>query len=328
MASNVDKISLADVVVVTLLYGIYFVITVVSLALQLWKPISLSRSTSKSRSAILLKDSPMFLGALVLLATITAHWILMIIRLFEDFQHGAQLINSTLNLPSRAKMAKAALMLVTLVTGELMLIYRLWLVWRRFVAITLPILSLAGLAACGIGLIHSLSRSGSMQTSMPWGIGETVCGLATAVYCSIVFGGILYNTTWKSRLYRSDRKSYLVEVLDIIIQCGALFSLWFLAYTVAYLVRSPIESLLADTLVTITGISFALVKARTYVGRAINVSGSRNSSIFEACRGDQHLEDNPGIPMNHITIRVQQTRDTHSNPDLPWTGEPVIVGKM
>jgi hypothetical protein len=70
MPSN-TSIDLTIVVIVTLLYGMYFVIATTSLALQWSHPIPFPGSTSRRRSTMLLND-PMFIGALILLAIVTA----------------------------------------------------------------------------------------------------------------------------------------------------------------------------------------------------------------------------------------------------------------
>ncbi|KAK7051027.1 hypothetical protein VNI00_005139 [Paramarasmius palmivorus] len=105
-------------------------------------------------------------------------------------------------------------------------------------------------------------------------------------------------------------------LLDIVTPCGAIFSSWFIAYTVAYLAKSSASGLLADTLVPVTGMSFAINKARTYLGRAVHRAAHSPSLVFEARPGRQQSDNEFGHPMNPISIHVAQVSDTNSNIDL------------
>ncbi|KAL0579999.1 hypothetical protein V5O48_002002 [Marasmius crinis-equi] len=267
-----------DIVIHTFLYGISFVLTLVSIGLLCF-PIHPIGGSSRKKGASLLKK-PMFIGALALFVTITAHWICNVLRLFQAMVHfkgGTAPLEYYADLSQTIYAVKTGLIMASIVTGDIMIIYRLWVVWNgKWYIILPPSLTAAGVAASGSGITYELTQYKAgvnifTERAEAWVICESVFTVLTNVYCTGLIAWRIWTTNVRSVPQDSKRTSgsvHLTAAMVILIESAVLYSSWLIVFIATYTAKHPIESLIVDCLPPVAGISFGLINVRAHLSRA------------------------------------------------------------
>ncbi|KAF7371448.1 hypothetical protein MSAN_00781800 [Mycena sanguinolenta] len=156
MDISLVPVNLANVALESCLYGVYLVLAITSICLIV------GRHTSPMRHrGTLIHRFPILFGAIGLLITISAHWILTVDRAFLAFIHFAD-TSGTLafygDLSEITEVVKTGFVVATLIIGDALIIYRLWVVWgfNKYVII-FPIASLTGSAVSAAGITYQFT---------------------------------------------------------------------------------------------------------------------------------------------------------------------------
>ncbi|KAL0574105.1 hypothetical protein V5O48_007838 [Marasmius crinis-equi] len=279
-------LNLADIVINTFLYGIFFILDTVSIALIWNSPVRRRQSWRR----VLRK--PMFLGAIGLFVTITAHWITNVMRLFHAFERGTVPLEYYSDMSQDIYAVKTGLVMASIVSGDIMMIYRLWVVWNcRYLVIILPSLSVIGLAATGSGITWDLAHykkgmdifSGRAQV---WVISEAVFTVLTNVYTTALIAWRIWQTNRRSLPHKpgpSPGSLHLTAAIIILVESAVLNTSFLITFIVTYIIHHRIEGLIVDCLPPIAGISFGLINIRCHLSRVRTAS-------------DQVLSATPGSP--------------------------------
>ncbi|KAF7371372.1 hypothetical protein MSAN_00773600 [Mycena sanguinolenta] len=196
MAISLVPVSLATVAVESCLYGVYLVLAVTSICLLL------GRNASSTRRSTPIFQSPIFMGAVGLFLTITAHWVIIVDRAFLGFIHFANPLGPLgfyADLSEFTEVLKTGFLVATAIIGDGLIIHRLWVVWGYNKKILIfPIATLVGLAVSGAGITYQFTqyRPGQnvfLSEAGRWITSATVFTLCTNLYSTAFISWRLWN---------------------------------------------------------------------------------------------------------------------------------------
>ncbi|EIW79978.1 hypothetical protein CONPUDRAFT_58530 [Coniophora puteana RWD-64-598 SS2] len=269
------SVNLATVCIESFLYGIFFVLTVSSVYLLIWR--SRMSNGGHSRSAVF--TSPMFVAAIMLFVLITGHWICTVLRLFQAFvmQDPSQALPFYADLSQNSEVIKTAFLMSSLVVGDVMMIYRLWTIWNRnYKIIIFPCLTLVGLTVCGAGIVYQF----------------TVFTPGESVFLSAAGRWITSDCVF-TLVSKSVSGVHLMPVLATFVESAAMYTSWTIFFFGSYQSGSNMQFLAVDGWAAMAGISYMLINVRVGLGWASNgvVSQGRalstTSQTFDHQRGTQ-----------------------------------------
>ncbi|PBL02837.1 hypothetical protein ARMGADRAFT_1006162 [Armillaria gallica] len=304
------SVNLATVAVESFLYGIFFVLDLTSITLLF---VRRSRGTRNTVASII--QRPMFIGAVGLFITITAHWICTIIRLFDafvTFEGGKQPLEFYANLSHITEVVKTGFLMASLVIGDSMIIYRLWVVWGfNYYVIIFPLLTLAGLTVCGIGITYQFTQyfpglDVFASEAGRWITSDCVFTLLTNIYSSTMIAWYIWNTHRKSATAIGGAS--LLSVLAMFIESAAIYTSWTIFFTASYQSKSNLQFTAVDNWAEVAGIAFSLINVRVGLGWAQKAGpsySSAGSSIFRSnARGGS--APTTEFPLRPLTINISQ----------------------
>ncbi|KAI0363642.1 hypothetical protein BV20DRAFT_95340 [Pilatotrama ljubarskyi] len=314
------------------LYGIFLLLSFSSLALlarrqrdacrALCHASRLSLWPHRLAFVLALLKSPLILVNVLLILTITAHWLIGMHRVYiavvdrVDRQQAADYIS---NLREGLEVARTAVLFVDMVLGDVVIAYRTWLVWKRdYRAVAVPCLTLSGLVASGIGLLHVFTSSGldggifTIQVGR-WILGYCVATLATNLYCTVMIAYRIYTFNKASKqngLFRANG-SNLSEALAIFVESAALYSAWATLFVILYATRSPLQTMGSGCGPSMIGIAFMLITVRVGLGwgqRSLPAAGDEPLAFNQGNAQALQLGTS-SFPMQTITLDITCTVD-------------------
>ncbi|KAJ8091733.1 hypothetical protein PM082_020968 [Marasmius tenuissimus] len=293
MPTSILSVSLANVALETLLFGIFLTLVFISSSLQARLLRGSSTSVSpKSRASLglslnALVRRPLFLASVGLMVTVSGHWTCTIIRLFEAsafFEKESALASTYyLDVTRDLYVVKTAFIILSDCLCDGTIIYRLFLIWGSWGSgsywiILFPSLCLAALTGTGISAIYcfaNASPGASMYEVVP-------------LSCSIIefFSTILTHTystgmiAWRIWSAHRDSKHFsqspistshinLKTWLAIFVESGILYSSWSILLVVTYGTRPDLFTLVVDNMAVTAGISFILINLRAVLQQLV-----------------------------------------------------------
>ncbi|KAF9558816.1 hypothetical protein CPC08DRAFT_667036 [Agrocybe pediades] len=272
------SVSLATVGIESFFYGIFFILTTFSVYLLI-----IRQKTTSSRHSIF--RVPFFYASVGIFLSVTAHWILTWIRLFDAFIHfndGTTPVLYYADLRRITEVVKTGFLIATLVMCDAMVIYRLWVVWNyNKLVVIFPLCTLAGLIVCGIGITYQFSvfpLGADVFTSIAgrWITSDITFTICTNIYSSTFIAWRIW------RINRSSRKfgvATLNSVLVTVVESAAVYTSWAIMFFATYLSKSNMQFFTIDTFPAIAGISFMLIMTRVGLGWAQKASGFTSGSV-------------------------------------------------
>ncbi|KAJ7825206.1 hypothetical protein B0H14DRAFT_1289464 [Mycena olivaceomarginata] len=276
MQTSVVNASLAAVVSELLLYGIYLALSFFYTLLIFQRQRAFTGASKAPRIM-----SPVFIGMSGLWLAVTGHCIVGVVRLFlavrpteananlfySDFSHITELI-------------KYGFFTASVCIGDGLLIHRVWAVWGfNPHIIILPILTLMGIAAFGVGLIYQLSQFTSKDDLFTgpfymWGTGLCVFTQCTNFYTT---GFIWYKLWSTSRVVEPLGGSSLAKIMRAFLDSAGLFAAWGLFHLISYQLRSNIQFVAIDGLPAIVGLTNTLILIRLRLDFTAHATQSRGA---------------------------------------------------
>ncbi|KAH8985689.1 hypothetical protein EDB92DRAFT_1345213 [Lactarius akahatsu] len=238
MVINNDMAALIGFGCEAFLYGCYTVLFVVSVYLM--------RRRSRGGSGF---NRPIFIISIFLYFSCAAHFAL-------EFNHFNNVLAATgvdgFANETNVLVGADILISVTDFFGELILIYRCWLLWsRNYWIIILPSLtSIGGLACVGmvIHLLLSINPSSPIAppSLVPLGLAGIVLPLCTNVFVTALIAARIWLLS--PRKVRDLRGVYFPEgtgrmAIDIVIESGALYLVVQLVFVVLFAIRHPAQGI-------------------------------------------------------------------------------------
>ncbi|KAJ7266404.1 hypothetical protein B0H12DRAFT_1099535 [Mycena haematopus] len=264
------SVSLATVALESCFYGVYLVLGITSISLLL------GRTARSRRGGSSIYTSPIFIGAIGLFCTITAHWILTVNQAFSAFIHfpaeGKPALAFYAELSQINHVVKTGFLVATITIGDALIIHRLWVVWgyNKYVVI-FPAATLTGLAVCGVGITYQFARFKTGQNVFLSEAGRWITSNSTFTLCTNIYStGMISWRLWDQArgIQPNVVGRSLKSVLIILIESAAIYTSWGIFFFSAYESESNLQSIAIDCWPAITGISCMLIHVRVGLGWA------------------------------------------------------------
>ncbi|KAG1756995.1 hypothetical protein EDB19DRAFT_1865806 [Suillus lakei] len=259
MAVSINVTQAVGLVCEALLYGVYCVLFVISVVTLI------KRSRVSSNQVIWAANCLLF-------TTSTAHFALMFNHFYIALEHApfTEFANET------SALIGANLMIsVVDIIGDLLLLYRCWLVWgKQFYVIVVPLLTALGGFGC-ILPIPSLLLSINPTSPVPPTqiVPLTIAGYVLPLCTNIMVTGLIAGRLWYiSRIPVVDEhgKPVMFKIaarpMMLIIESGALYMVTQLIFVVLVAIQNPAEAVLSLAGTQIYGIASTLIIIRVGLG--------------------------------------------------------------
>ncbi|KAJ7625819.1 hypothetical protein FB45DRAFT_1084413 [Roridomyces roridus] len=299
IADTSVRVNFATLIVVSLLYGIVLLLFISNIYFLATRRTLAGKSRSRKQNF----TSLAFLGVTALFLLVTAHWTIVVYRGYLAF--------IALGTPTKfyngehTELVMEALFFVSIFLGDLLLVYRLWVVWggNRTIMI-FPFLAVVG---ASVGSTLAVSQN---QQLLP---GPTAAQMAFW----FSFANNLYSTAaivYRIMRAKASPESYLMRILAILVESAALQMFWFILVGATSDLGSTTSSncFAVDTFPAITAITNLLIHARVGLGWS-QESPSRRTDHGGSSRKRRHQKSVPGRfeeDIIHITkpdhARIQQ----------------------
>ncbi|KAJ7768829.1 hypothetical protein B0H16DRAFT_1780869 [Mycena metata] len=211
-----------------LFYGMYLVLFCISTYL-LVRHLGGPTASNKRRKRGSIFTFMVFLLAILLFVVITVHWIATVYRAFIGFVCTPTTSEAELyfnNLATPAAVIQYALLLLSSVIGDSMIIYRLWVIWtRNKLVLVVPILTLTAFTVVSSVTTSVVSHSRSVFDD-PLLKYTPILTLVTNVYCTSFIGWKIWTITRITKLSLPSGGTKLRHFLVIIVESAALYALW------------------------------------------------------------------------------------------------------
>ncbi|KAI0363450.1 hypothetical protein BV20DRAFT_144330 [Pilatotrama ljubarskyi] len=328
-------VNLALACIESLLYGMFFVLAMTSLAVLVGRHTNRSSSFSgRSYSSERLWTSPLFVATMFLLMTVTSHWLITVRRVFDAFLYyegGQAPMDYYLIVEAPTQVVGTAFVVATVIVGDIILTYRIWTVWdRRWSMIVFPALCTIAYTALGISMVQLFASYGYgesifMTAARRRVITTSALTLATNLYGT---GSIAYRIWSSNRALKHGhafgvglsvavrrpammpRYGHLTcsqEALVIFIESAAFYTFWTLFFVVSFSADSLLEQFAFHCIPAATGISFMLIVVRVGLGfHWSQIAGAVPGFAAAARRAPMRKPSIP-YPPRAITLNVTRT---------------------
>ncbi|KAI0918347.1 hypothetical protein AcW1_009748 [Taiwanofungus camphoratus] len=241
------------------LYGAYCILFLISLHVLIWR--------RRSRDL----NTPLLFANCMLFFSCTAHFAL-------EFNHYYTTLQATgvPNFANETKRLFGADILISLIDfmGDMVLIYRCWLVWgKNYWVIILPFLTAVSGFACLMEVMHLLL---SIDPSAPVAPAQVVplgiAGYALPLCTNVLVTALIVVRIWYASLKIPDAGLSLGtrrttrHAMSIVVESGALYLAVQLVFVVLFSIKHPAQAIVAVMAVQIYGIAPTLIIIRVGLG--------------------------------------------------------------
>ncbi|KAJ7144528.1 hypothetical protein C8R44DRAFT_760045 [Mycena epipterygia] len=260
-------INLVSVILMSLFYGMYFVIFCMSMYLLV------SRATSRQGSdKYAIFRSTVFLSGCALFIAVTGDWIVTVFGTFEAFVYfrdGTDALEYNSDNSKVSSTVGSVFLALSFAIGDFMIIYRLWVVWSfNKKVIIFPALSLTGFMISYIIAVQATSHHSSISADTAL-TPMFVFILVTNVYCTALISWEIWRI---SRNCQPIGGMDLREFLAIIVESAAMYTSWITYWTVTHQLNTNLQYIANSVIPTIGGIANALIHVRVGLGRTTELS--------------------------------------------------------
>ncbi|KAJ7726152.1 hypothetical protein DFH07DRAFT_853132 [Mycena maculata] len=265
MSLSLISVNLTTLALSTLIYGAYAVLFFISMYLLVGKYDS-THTSHKSRQDGSIFKSLVFVSAILLFITVTAHWITLVYRAFLAFvvlQDGteAEIFFGDQTQPS-AVVSNSILALAILI-GDAVIIYRLWVVWSyNKLVLVVPAFTLFAFTIVSSVSTYTTWRNSDVFAN-PWLKIDTVLTLITNVYCTAFIAWKIWTIT---RITMPSDGSNLRHFLIIVVESAGFYALWAVLFVIAYEFKSNLQLTIILTSPAVVGLVNALIQTRVGLG--------------------------------------------------------------
>ncbi|KAI0327852.1 hypothetical protein GY45DRAFT_1256114 [Cubamyces sp. BRFM 1775] len=323
-------VNLALACVESAFYGIFFVLATTSLAVLVGRHSNRSSSHNgpPAPSSKPLWRSPLLIATVMLLMTVTAHWILTVRRLFEAFLYhtsGGEPTRYYLTVEAPTQVASTAFVVSSVIVGDLILTYRIWVVWdRRLSMIVFPMLCTLGYVAMGISVIQLFAIYTPMESIFVHAAQRRIITTAALTLSTNIYGtgsslSIAYRIWTSNRAVKHEGASLakgLPEALVIFIESAALYTFWTLFFLVSYSSNSLLEAFAFHCIPAATGLSFTLIIARIGLGWSRVAGDDVELAAGPRWTMPQGQDSTGTYPLRVIAVNVRRTVEQEAVPDF------------
>ncbi|CCM06131.1 uncharacterized protein FIBRA_08381 [Fibroporia radiculosa] len=301
-------VNIATVCIESFFYGIFFVLSTVSLYLLVKRYWELGGRLSSSQPWT--PTMTFIVANVAIFLSTTIHWILVVIRIFMAFvtyPQGPLLFYADIAQLSEVVLSGA--LIFTLLATDAMMIYRMWIIWgySKHVVI-IPLCTFMGLLVCGIAVLYQETRFHMGQNIFitdldRWLTSDAVFTLCTNLYCTTMIAWRIWRIRRISTQIEGHRNNNLMSVLAIIVESSAIYTVWAIFFLVTYEAGSNLQFLPNETICIVSGISFMLINVR--VGMGWEQKAPQAISTFAAAPFTSKIL-NPSVTVQPTTVYISQ----------------------
>ncbi|KAG8215790.1 hypothetical protein J3R82DRAFT_7698 [Butyriboletus roseoflavus] len=209
------------------------------------------------------------------------------------------------------ELSSTALWAVTGALGDVMFIYRLYIVWDyRLQPCLAPLALLTGSLASTIGLISVLER--------PITTAYTI-NLTRWVYAFLSFNlaqNILVNVLIIARIWRINARATSLRIgatlwptVVVLMESGALYSSFVLVFLVTYACQNNAAMIMTDMVLPIMGIAFNIIIVRVGISSKDNSTGKSGSNSHGTVIFTHHPTNSIAYPLSNFTETAPSPED-------------------
>ncbi|EIW53016.1 uncharacterized protein TRAVEDRAFT_53433 [Trametes versicolor FP-101664 SS1] len=333
---NAVGINLALACIESLLYGMFFVLAMTSLAVLVGRHTNRASSFSgRSFTSDRIWTSPLFVATMFLLATVTSHWLITVRRVFDAFVYyeaGQDPMAYYLTVEAPTQVIGTAFVVATVIVGDIILTYRIWTVWdRRWALIVFPTLCTLAYTALGVSMVqlfasYEPNESIFMSAARHRVIPTSALTLATNLYGTGMNDSISDMVEQQGYEAQSHVRRCGAQSLRLVIfiESAAFYTFWTLFFVVSFSANSLLEQFAFHCIPAATGISFMLIVVR--VGLGFHWSQITGVGISPAglAHGRRPSMRKPALtyPPRAITLNVTRTIEQETDYALRMSPEP------
>ncbi|KAH9990911.1 hypothetical protein BJV77DRAFT_1010015 [Russula vinacea] len=304
MALSRDMSALIAMVCEAFLYGSYTILFAFSIYLKL-------NSSHRWNAA----NSPIFILGVLLFLACTTHFIL-------EFNHFYHALNTTgvkgFGNQKNGLVGAVLLIAITDFLGELVLIYRCWMLWsKNYVIIFLPTLSAIAGLACLSEVVAQVNSTTPVVPAflVPLGLAAYTLPLCTNVIVTALIAGRIWYMMREIRDADMPTKTGRAAI-DIIVESGMLYLAIQLVYVTLFALRLPAQTIASHMAVQIYGIAPTLIIIRVSLGMSSMPSGP---VISEATSTPRHISTR--LHFAHSTATsTDASANLHVTTEVPMSG--------
>ncbi|KAI0641673.1 hypothetical protein C8Q79DRAFT_1030360 [Trametes meyenii] len=343
---NPIGVNIAEACIESVLFGIFFVLAMTSLAVLVGR--NSNRSSSISARSCLSEriwTSPLFIATIILLMSVTSHWLISVRRIFDafvDYEGGQAPMEYYLTVEAPTQVVATAFVIASVIVGDIILTYRIWVVWdRRWPMIVFPTLCTMAYAAMGISVVELFATYVPGETIFTEAARRRVVTTACLTLTTNVYGtgkhhhlfsavslltlasrridcvpdmGQQQSYETRTRIYWSGPHR---QSLVIFIESAAFYTFWTLFFVVAYAANSLLEAFAFHCIPAATGISFMLIVVR--VGLGFHWSQIAGDGMGLVGRRPSMRKPHIPYPPRAITLNVTRTIEQETDYALRYT---------
>ncbi|KAJ7913746.1 hypothetical protein B0H13DRAFT_1873605 [Mycena leptocephala] len=286
--------NLAALILQTLFYGMYFVIFNISMYLLFMK----AKGHGSGKYTPVMK-SMVFISAFALFFVVTVDWIIVVVRNFHGFiyfNHGKSADVYFNDSSGALSTVDNTFLALSIVIGDSMIIYRLWVVWSfNKIIVILPILSLLGLIGSLAIVVETTKRVPIQSISLEAALipGAVFALVYTSLRPMTLYRPLndsdrtnIYSTSfiaWK--IWRTARDCTPVGgmglriFIAIAVESAAIYTSAFIFSVIMHQLNNTVQNIMLPAVPAILGIVNGLIHVRVVMGRTMEqVYGSATNS--------------------------------------------------
>ncbi|KAJ7625170.1 hypothetical protein B0H17DRAFT_1111479 [Mycena rosella] len=221
--SRILAVSIATVILESLLYGIFLVCLFVNLYIRVSKYANSKQFRNRAWW------NPVVVSTMAIFLMYSGHWILTVVRFSQAVLSGSLETEAALlyygpDSSQRTQVGRSALAEMTVLIGDAVIIQRLWLIWNRnFSVVFLPIISWVGVL-CGIAVAYLFSQSHAGHNGFLAG-GWVTANWALPMTVRVYFTALITWQIWStSRVVKDLGDRVLMPVLAILVESAAILT--------------------------------------------------------------------------------------------------------
>lgn len=318
MAISLAKAQLVSLGLTTLLYGLFFMLFLISTAVMSFR---VAEDIRSQRNKIL----PV---SFLMLVVATIHITLVWIRGNLGFVHqrGGSTTVFYENIADVTNLVKVGCLLFQSLLGDGVIIWRLYVVYGKRGWITVPAFVLV-LAYTVVGCValqfiaHARPGTDVFHVATSWITAYFSLTMFTNVLCS---GAIAWRIFAAGKPLTGASTRTLWPVIFIIVESSALYAFGVIAVLASFLSGSNGQYPAVDAIVPLVGIVFSLIVLQIRYHASVSASPrsdgqvSTNGGMWPRPPGRPAGVDDPEFPMRSIRMAVHVTKQTHTHtsPDM------------
>lgn len=273
---HIDPYDLLSILLETLAYGIFLVLFILSTVLLLQRRRAFLRKKVVERVKLRSLTFYLVTGMLMFL-TISAKWMFWWPEVLPIHAREPGVAAQIPRLNRTSYRFKEVLMQITILLGDLITIYRLWILSNKNkIMIVFPIAIFFGYLACAIGL--SGPANDTTTTPVPiknrtlqmtdWDVAAVVCTVGITVYITLMIAWIILRA--RMRVAANVLGNSLNQALVVIAESAAIYTMWNVMFLIAGAgFRNEIALCFLECMAAVYGISVMLINVRVGLGCAL-----------------------------------------------------------